>query len=206
MITSILRDRQLLDVIGAENLKPRLDFSGSDLSGSHMDYLILPGADFSGTHLSWCMALFVDFQRASFDSADLSGCIIASQLAGASFADANLEGAIISGNVSKVTLNNARVALSCWVGAEFENPKDIKAAKGWENAFYADRDLVILGLPPDHNLKLVRSLLARYPILPPEARLLVVKVFEGLRNLAGSQGEMIKALSKPLPPIGPAPK
>ncbi len=126
-------------------------------------------------------------------------CDRASRLVGANFSNANLQSAIISGNVSAGQLNGAKVSLSSWVGAQFENSNDVKAAEGWETAFYSDRDLRALGLPADHNVKLARILRDRFPTFRPEARLLISALFDSLRKSASSVESLREELSLPLP-------
>jgi hypothetical protein len=119
-------------------------------------------------------------------NANLSGCVIASTIDGANLTGANLEGTTVSGRVSGVTFQNAQVDASIWIGAQFDNPRDIQAARGWESAFYNPRDLAALGLPPDHNIKLLNQIKALVPTASVENKIRLTLVLETLQKLTQS--------------------
>ena len=197
---AFLLHRHFLNALTVEAVRPRLDLSGSDLSRVNLSNLVLAGADLSDAQLADCRVLLADLEGAAFNGANLSGCFIASRLTGATFIDANLQGAIVTGTVSKGALDGANIEFSYWLGSHFEDPKSVRAAKGWRNAFYPAGELAALGLPPDHNLKLLRYLRSYYPALVPDIKLLVGRLFGLLRKQTAAAEDFRKEIAKPLPP------
>jgi hypothetical protein len=186
LLKAVLLDREFLNSFTIEHVRPHLDLSGSDLSQADLSYLVFAGADFTGARLANCRALFADLNKAIFMNANLSGCVIASTIDGANLTGANLEGTTVSGRVSGVTFQNAQVDASIWIGAQFDNPRDIQAARGWESAFYNPRDLAALGLPPDHNIKLLNQIKALVPTASVENKIRLTLVLETLQKLTQS--------------------
>lgn len=197
LVKAVMFDHEFLNAFTVQHVQPHLDLSGSDLEHADMSHLVLAGANLSGTRLTNCRALFSDLNHVNFNNADLSGCIIASTLEGANFNGAHLEGAVISGKVTGVTFQGADVTLSIWNGANLEHPRDLQAAKGWEKAFYNARDLEILGLPPDHNVKLLRLIRSRMPVASIEVKMLFTTVLQQLQTLTEKAQDIRDELLNP---------
>jgi uncharacterized protein YjbI with pentapeptide repeats len=203
LFKAFLRDREFLNTLTIEHVRPRLDFSGSDLARADLSHLVLAGADFSGVRLTNCRAYFADLSHVSFYQADLSDCVIGSTLDGADFRGANLEGAAISGKVSGALFQDANVGLSIWIGANLEHPRDIQAAKDWEKAFYSTQDLAALGLPPDNNIKLLRLLRSREPAASTENKIRLTLLLQKLQKLTGMAQNLREELLNPQSPKQP---
>jgi uncharacterized protein YjbI with pentapeptide repeats len=200
LLTAFFTEREFLNAFTVEFVRPRLDLSGSDLANSELSHLVLAGADFSGAKLSNCKALFSDFNHANFNNADLSDCVIASTIDDASFAGANLEGAIVAGKVSRAKFADANLRLSIWIGADLVQPADIKAAKNWEIAFYSDKDLAALGLPPDHNDQLLKIINSRTPAVATVFKLRVASMLKILKEATQSLQDSRDPASNPETP------
>jgi len=203
LLKAVLVDREFLNSFTIEHVRPHLDLSGSDLSQADLSYLVFAGADFSGAGLANCRALFADLNKAAFVNANLSGCVIASTIDGANFTGANLEGTTVSGKVSGVTFQDARVDASIWIGAQFDNPRDIQTAKGWESAFYNPRDLAALGLPADHNIVLLNQIKTLVPTASIENKIRLTLVLDTLQKLTQTAQSARDSL---LSPEAPAPQ
>jgi uncharacterized protein YjbI with pentapeptide repeats len=104
-------------------------------------------------------------------------------LDGADFRNANLQAAAVSGRISNVKFQGAELRFSIWVGADFEHPRDVQAAKDWSLAFYKPADLAVLGLPADHNAKLLNVIQARMPNAQMDERIRLTLILQNLQKV-----------------------
>jgi uncharacterized protein YjbI with pentapeptide repeats len=182
-LKSLIFERQITDSFSARFMPPKLDLSGSNLPYADLSQLLLSGASFSGAQLPYCKAALSDLTAADFSNADLSGCVLASVLDGADFRNANLQAAAVSGRISNVKFQGAELRFSIWVGADFEHPRDVQAAKDWSLAFYKPADLAVLGLPADHNAKLLNVIQARMPNAQMDERIRLTLILQNLQKV-----------------------
>jgi uncharacterized protein YjbI with pentapeptide repeats len=180
ILKTLIFERQITDSFSSRFVPPKLDLSDSNLPYVELNQMVLGGANLSGAHLPYCTAILSDLTAVDFSNADLSACTLASALDGADFANANLQFAAVSGKISHVNLQGAQLAFSTWIGADFEFPRDVQAAKDWSLAFYKPSDLVTLGLPADHNERLFKLVQSRTPSANIEER---VRLSLALQNV-----------------------
>ncbi|MGO9130555.1 MAG: pentapeptide repeat-containing protein [Bryobacteraceae bacterium] len=111
-------------------------FGHVDFSGSDFKYCNLRGADLNHANFSRVVVSHSDLTHTDLSGADLSGA----EMSHSNLKDANLSDADLSGADFRTVENLAA--------------KAVKAAKHWDLAFYDDKMLKALGLPPDNNAKL----------------------------------------------------
>jgi len=131
------------DLSGAE--LRRADLSGTDLSahlrGTNLTDADLRGADLRGADLGDAYLSDADLRGVELREADLS-C--------ADLRNANMDGARLS--------DSTRVAYTNFEGAKNLDLHEVNHwAIDWNKAFYDDKTLKALGLPPDHNDKLQKE-------------------------------------------------
>jgi uncharacterized protein YjbI with pentapeptide repeats len=182
-LKALIFEQSVTDSFSARFVPPKLDLSGSNLPYVDLNQMLLGGASFSGARMPYCQAVLSDLSAVDFSNADLSGCALASTLDGANFSNADLELAMISGKVSNVKFQGAELGFSIWVGADFDHPRDVQAAKNWSLAFYKPADLAILGLPADHNVKLFKLIQSRIPNAKVEERIRLTLVLQNIQNV-----------------------
>ena len=104
--------------------------------------------------------------------ANLSGAnLSAADLSSASLAYADLSFADLGhANLSSTSLQDAELTCSDFRSAKNVKPEVLKSAKHWDKAFYDDAMLKALGLPPDHNAKLVAEPGSANTGVPPKER------------------------------------
>ena len=118
----------------------RADLLGANLQGADLGGANLQGADLFGAKLQKA-----DLRGASLQEADLGGA----KLQEADLGGANLQGA----NLDFADLQGADL-----INAIGLTMLQVKMARNWELAFYADYFLKELGLPPDHNERVKKKL------------------------------------------------
>ncbi len=95
--------------------------------------------------------------------------LIGANLQGAFLTEANLQKAglrwanLIGANLQKAYLREANVQGAKLQGADLREAtgftaSDVKRAENWKLAFYSDDFLKKLGLPPDHNERVIKKL------------------------------------------------
>jgi uncharacterized protein YjbI with pentapeptide repeats len=198
LLKALIFERQITDSFSTRFVPPKLDLSGSSLPAVALNQMVLGGANFQGAHLRYCTAILSDLTAVDFTNADMSACTLASTLDGANFENANLELAAVSGKISHVNFRGAELGFSTWVGADFEFPRDVQAAKNWTLAFYKPSDLATLGLPADHNEKLFKLIQSQTPNANIEERVRlslalqnVQKAFQALQGAKDQIGNLI---------------
>jgi uncharacterized protein YjbI with pentapeptide repeats len=160
------------------------DLTGADLTGAHLyrAYLYrarLEGADLNDADLTDALLPGSHLRGARLGHADLSGAdLINADLRDAYLGDADLRGAYLGGarlsgdDLSRADLTGAKLDGTDLRGADLtyadlthsdlrqsENldPETVKGADYWEKAFYDAAALKVLGLPPNHNVKLAEQ-------------------------------------------------
>jgi len=128
----------------------RADLSGANLSGAYLFRANLQGADLHGANLQWA-----PLREANLQGAELWGA----NLQEANLVTANLQGADLSGaDLQGAFLRRANLQEASLVEARGLTESQVKAALNWELAFYSDEFLKKLGLPPDHNERVIKKL------------------------------------------------
>ena len=152
---------------------------GAQLGGINLRYAVgtqafLVGADLIETDLTGADLRNADLRGARLNLAKLSGAsLLWADLRGADLRGADLDGA----DLFRADLDGADLAQAHLYNCEFGNAKllaadlafaliyspmrldlvELKSAKNWELALYDDETLRVLGLPPDHNEKVLET-------------------------------------------------
>ena len=117
-------------------------------------------ADLLGANLQEANLFGANLQKADLLGANLQEA----DLGGASLQEANLFGANLQGaDLEEANLQGANLDFTDLQGADLINAigltmLQVKMARNWELAFYADYFLKELGLPPDHNERVKKKL------------------------------------------------
>ncbi len=150
-------DRPTFREVSPEQLKQILE--------AHRKWLESEGkegerADLLGANLQEADLFGANLQKADLLGANLQGA----DLGGANLQEANLFGANLQGaDLEEANLQGANLDFADLQGADLINAigltmLQVKMARNWELAFYADYFLKELGLPPDHNERLEKKL------------------------------------------------
>lgn len=138
--------------------RPKNEFvAGAELYGADLAFASAERTFFAYANLSTARLAGANLQHADLRGADLSKA----DLTNAQLAYANLRGA----NLSFATVRNAHLVEADLYGADLrcvqgmdEYGLEIREAEHWQDAFYDEQMLQVLGLPSDHNGTLAKEL------------------------------------------------
>jgi uncharacterized protein YjbI with pentapeptide repeats len=155
------------------------DLNSADLRRAYLSYAVLSGADLRAanianatlfaSHLRGADLQGADLRGANLNDADLRDASLAednlfhSRLRGASLENADLRGANLGdADLRSVDLGGADVSGADLTYADFRealvlDPEAVKGGIHWDKAFYDEKILKALGLPPNHNTKLAEQ-------------------------------------------------
>jgi uncharacterized protein YjbI with pentapeptide repeats len=158
-----------LDLTGAEVSQKKSNWNnnekdidsvvGAQLKGANLRYAVAPEAFFNGAYMEGADLSGADLHDADFRDAKLFGATLnAADLSSANLYQANLKAADLrAADLSSANVGMTHLGYSDLRGARNLNLEGLRYAREWNEAFYDDETLKALGLPPDHNVKVVEQ-------------------------------------------------
>src|ERR1700683_1061073 len=158
-----------LDLTGAEVYQKKSNWNnhekdidavvGAQLKGANLRYAVAPEAFFNGAYMEGADLSGADLHDADFRDAKLFGATLnAADLSSANLYQANLKAADLrAADLSSANVGMTHLGYSDLRGARNLNLEGLRYAREWNEAFYDDETLKALGLPPDHNVKVVEQ-------------------------------------------------